>query len=87
MSKIISITTARKDIYTITDEIATKSTHYVLTEKGKGKVVMMSLEEFEAWQETLDVLKDFPEISKDILKTRKEFENKKTTTLSDYLKK
>ena len=86
----ISITEARKKIFKITDDVQTPSRYYTLTKKGRPKAVIMSAEEFESWQETLEVMKEFPTLDKDIKKIDqavKSGEYKKWTTLEDLLAK
>lgn len=41
--------------------------YYTLTDKGRPKAVVMSAEEFESWAETLEVMRDFPNLDKDII--------------------
>ena len=62
----LSISEARKKIFKIAEQVQKPDTHYTLTEKGKPKAVMMSAEEFESWQETMEVICDFPDLEKDI---------------------
>jgi len=62
----ISITEARKKIFDISDKVQNPGVYFTLTEKGRPKVVLMSVEEFESWQETLEVMKDFPDLDKEI---------------------
>lgn len=83
MNKTISITNARKDIYNIAQEVSDGSTYYTLTEKGRGKVVIMSVDEFEAWKETIDILEDNPNIQEDIKKAEKELKLGKTVSLEE----
>ena len=83
----LPITEARSKIFKIAKEVQKPETRYTLTEKGRPKVVMMSAEEFESWQETLEVLQDFPDIEKDIKKGEKEFKEGKTTSLEKVLAK
>lgn len=64
----ISISEARKKIFDIAEKVQKPSTHYVLTKKGRPKVVLMSAEEFELWQETLEVMQDFPDLEKETKK-------------------
>jgi prevent-host-death family protein len=45
---IIPITEARKKIFNIAEEVQKPNTHYTLTERGKPKMVIVSVEEFEA---------------------------------------
>jgi len=62
----LPISEARKKIFKIAEMVQKPATHYTLTEKGKPKVVIMSAEEFESWQETLEVMRDFPDLDKTI---------------------
>jgi len=61
----LSISEARKNIFNITDEAQKPGNYYTLTEKGRPKVVIISAEEFESWQETIEILAD-PVVMKDI---------------------
>lgn len=79
----LSITNARKNIYQISDDIAKSSAIYTLTDKGKSKVIMMSVEEFESWQETLAVLETFPNLKQDIKDAEKDLEEGKTVSIDD----
>lgn len=85
----ISISEARKKIFNIADEVQTPNKHYTLTERGRPKAVIMSAEEFELWQETLDTIKDFPNLDKEVTETEKAFktgEYKSWSTLKDLKK-
>lgn len=62
----ISISEARKRIFEIADEVQRPDTHYILTENGKPKAVILSAEEFESFLETIEVLQDSPELTKEI---------------------
>lgn len=62
----IPITEARKTIFSISDQVQNPGVYYTLTENGRPKVVMMSAEEFESWQETREVMKDFPDLNKEM---------------------
>lgn len=62
----LPISEIRKRIFRITREVQRPDTYYTITEKGRPKAVIMSVEEFESWAETLEVMKDFPDIKKDI---------------------
>lgn len=67
----ISITEARKRIFEIAEEVQKPNKVYVLTSGGKPKAVIMSAEEFESWQETLEVMQDFPDLKKDMEEVEK----------------
>ena len=58
----ISISEARKRIFEIADEVQSPNKIYTLTADGKPKVVIMSAEEYDSWQETMEVLRDCPDI-------------------------
>ena len=86
----LPISEARKRIFKIADEVQKQGVHYTITEKGRPKIVIMSAEEFESWQETLEVQKMFPDLEKDIEQVRKDVKSgayKKYPTLEDILKK
>lgn len=83
--KTTSISDARKNIFMIADEVQNPDTHYILTENGKAKAVIMSAEEFESWQETIEVLHDFPDLKNDIAQAEKEFASGEYVTLDDLL--
>jgi antitoxin YefM len=61
----ISISEARKRIFEIANEVQKPDTHYMLTENGKPKAVILSAEEFENLLDDLDILSD-PDLLKDI---------------------
>jgi prevent-host-death family protein len=86
----LPISEGRKKIFKIAEEVQKPSTYYTLTEKGKPKVVVMSAEEFESWQETMEIKKEFPDLKKDIKKIDKAVETgdyKKWATLDDVMAK
>lgn len=84
----LPITEARKKIYDIADEVQKPSKHFILTENGRPKAVILSAEEFESIIETIEVMRDFPELEKDIKEARKAVksgEYKDWTSLDDLL--
>ncbi len=83
----ISISEARKKIFNIAAEVQKPSIHYILTEKGRPKAVIMSAEEFELWQETLEAMRDFPDLKKDIRQAKRDYENGDYITLNNLLAK
>lgn len=82
----IPITEARKRIYEIANEITTKGKRYFFTERGKPTLVLMSLEEYEGWNETMEILKEMPDIMKDIKKAEKEYREGKTISFEKVLR-
>jgi prevent-host-death family protein len=88
LKNILSITEARKNIFKIANEVQKKGARFVLTEHGKPKVVIMSADEFDSWQETMEVMREFPDLDKDIKETDRAIKNgeyKNWTTLEQLL--
>lgn len=83
----LSITEARKRIFDIAEEVQRPSVYYTLTEKGRPKVVVMSAEEFESLIETLEVMREYPNLSKDAKKAEREYKLGNYITLEDILAK
>jgi len=89
-STTLSISEARKKIFQISDQVQRPNIHITLTENGRPKVVLMSAEEFASWQETLEVMNDFPDLKDDIAEVESDLESgkvKKYFSLEDILKK
>ena len=83
----IPITEARKRIFRISDEIQKPGQYYTLTEKGRPKAVIMSAEEFESWQETLETIQEIPSLDEDIKKAEEEYKKGGYITLEELLEK
>jgi len=83
----LSISEARKKIFKIANKVQKPATYYTLTEKGKPKAVILSAEEFESWQETLEVIKEFPNLEKETKKAEKEYKRGEYSTLEEVLAK
>ena len=72
----VSATTARANLYDLIDKVATSGKHVGITKKGETKVILISAEEYESWQETNEILsdkklmKDLREAEEDIKKGR-----------------
>jgi len=70
MQTTIPISRARKDIFRVTDA-AQRGAYITITENGEAKAVLMSAEEFDSWRETLEVMREFPNIEKDLAAARR----------------
>lgn len=81
------ISEARKEIFKIAKMVQKPSTRYTLTEKGRPKVVIMSTDEFESWQETLEVMQNLPNLERDIKKAKMEYKKGDCLSLKDVLAK
>lgn len=86
----LSISEARRRIFEIAEDVQKPNTHFTLTENGRPKVVIMSAEEFESWQETLEVMREFPDLQRDIEEAERDYKSgayKNYPTLEDILAK
>lgn len=54
----VSATTARANLYDLIDEVALSGKRIGITKKGETKVILISAEEYESWQETNEILAD-----------------------------
>jgi antitoxin YefM len=61
----VSATTARANLYNLIDEVAASGKRVGITKKGETKAVLISQEELESWEATLDIMSD-PELMKGI---------------------
>lgn len=87
-STTLSITEARKQLFNIADKANKMGRHYVITERGRPKVVILSAEEYESWQETIEVMREFPNLKKDMEQVEKDIKSgdyKKYPTLEEVL--
>src|SRR5437868_8836020 len=84
----LSISEARSRIFDIAEQVQQPNIYFTLTDKGRPKVVVMSAEEFESWQETLEVAIQFPNLKKDLAKVDKDIKSgnyKNYVSLEDIL--
>jgi len=67
---------ARTNFYQILDEVGTNLRQFTISHRGKPGAVIMSIEEFEGWQETMEIMAD-KKLFNSLMKARSE-----TKTLS-----
>ena len=65
MPRTVTATQARKDFFKLAKQAKVPGHFVSITMDGLPAVTMMSTDEFEGWQETLEVLSD-PQLVKDI---------------------
>lgn len=85
----LSITEARGRIFDLVKK-TTSGAKFFLTDRGRAKAVLMSADEFDSWQETMEITRDFPDLDKDMAEADeavKTGEYKNWATLSDIKKK
>jgi len=84
---ILSITEARKNIFKLSDAVQKSGVYYTFVQHGRPKVVLMSADEFDSWQETMDVLREMPDLPREIKKAREEFKRVEYVILEKVLAK
>jgi antitoxin YefM len=58
VARIIPFTEARASLSELLDDVAARHEHVVITRKGRPAAVVVSPEEWEALEETLEILQD-----------------------------
>lgn len=58
MAKTVPFSEARARLTDLVDEVEQKHEHVIITRNGRPAVVVLSTEEYDALQETLEVLED-----------------------------
>ena len=67
---------ARINFYKLLEEAGENMRQFIITHRGKPPVVMMSVQEFEGWQETLDIMSN-KKLVASIARARKELKSGK----------
>ncbi len=78
----ISSTEARTKFAEVIDNAGNGGARYTLTVNGRPKVVIMSADEFEGWQETIEILSE-PGALERIKKSEKQIERGEFVTLEE----
>jgi len=76
---------ARKNFYTILDEVSDKFKHFTITLRGKIKAVIINPDELDSWRETLEIMAD-KKLVKELRKSRQDFKNGKFITEEQLFK-
>ncbi len=79
MTKTITITKAREEFPKIIDRASRLLEKYIITVNGKNKAIVMSADEYESLQETLDILSELGALE-DIKQAEKELVDGKTVS-------
>lgn len=58
MAKIVPFTEARANLTELLDAVEYKHEHVLITRNGRPSVVMLSADEYESLEETLDIVQD-----------------------------
>ena len=81
---IISATEARKKFFDIINKVEKTGRPFTITVNGEPKVVLMNAEDFDSWEETLEIMGD-PELVKSIEESKKEIREGKYVTLDELM--
>lgn len=65
MNRFMTATKARKNFYAVIDQAGHPGVAVAITHEGIPKVVVMSFEEYEGWQETMEIMAD-PALDKEL---------------------
>jgi prevent-host-death family protein len=57
-SDTIPASEARSNFYYLLDEVNKKLRQFIITLRGKQQAVLLSVEEWQSWQETLEIMSD-----------------------------
>jgi prevent-host-death family protein len=82
----LSATEARRDFFNILDKVEKTNVPFTITINGVPKVVIMNAEEFDSWQETLDIMSN-PELVKGIKEGKKDLREGRYITLDEFMAK
>lgn len=77
-----SATEVRNNFFDILDEVESSGVPYTITKGGKPVAVIMSAEEYESWQETMDIMSD-PELVKGIKDGEKDLAEGRYSTFEE----
>ncbi|MCD4704814.1 type II toxin-antitoxin system Phd/YefM family antitoxin [bacterium] len=87
VKNILSITEARSNLFKIINQVEETGIPFTLTERGRSKAVLMSVDEFDSWQETIEVMRDFPNLTQDIKEAEEDYKKGNCVTLEKILTK
>ncbi|HBC44957.1 MAG: Prevent-host-death protein [Candidatus Collierbacteria bacterium GW2011_GWB1_45_35] len=70
LSTVLPANEARTNFYQILDEVGSNLRQFTISHRGKPGAIIMSIEEFEGWQETMEIMSD-KKLVKSIERARK----------------
>lgn len=86
-NKTLTITQARHDLFKIADQVQRPNNYYTLSVEGEPKVVMMSYDEFGSIMETIDVMREFPNLKNEAKEAEEAYKKGNYITLDQILVK
>jgi len=85
MTHLISISDVRANLPDLVDKVNKKLDRVTITINGKPKAVLVSAQELDSIEETLEILSN-PKLMKELKKAEKEIEEGKYVTLEELQK-
>ncbi len=71
MTKTVTASEARNDFFSLLKQIVTPGVTVTITHEGHPAGVLMSVEDFEGWQETMEIMSDPTQAAEILLRLRK----------------
>lgn len=85
LSTIISANDARTNFYQILDEVSKNLRRFTITRRDGTRAVVMSEDEVDAWEETLDILSN-KKLAKDLLEAKNDRKARRVYSLESIEK-
>lgn len=86
MTKTLTATKARKEFFKLIEKSEQPGSTIIITLNGIAKTIMMSVQNFEDWQETLEIMSD-KDLMKGIKKGLRDIKEKKWYSAQEVKKK
>ncbi len=80
--KTLPLTDAKNRLSRIVDEVTERDERVMITRNGHPAAVVISPDEFESWQATIDILSD-PDLMAQLQRSKKAMRRAKTYTIED----
>lgn len=86
MAKIVPFTEARANLTELLDDVEDRQEHVLITRNGRPSAVMLSADEYESLEETLDILQD-KDVMEALRKSEDDVRAGRLTSLADLRKR
>lgn len=86
MAKIVPFTEARANLTELLDDVEDRQEHVLITRNGRPSAVMLSADEYESLEETLEILQD-KDLMEALRKSEDDIRAGRLTSLSDLRKR
>lgn len=82
VAKIVPFTEARSNLTELLDDLEKRQEHVLITRNGRPSAVLLSVAEYEALEETLEILQD-KDLMDALKRSEKDVEAGRLTSLAD----